>query len=391
VKSVGLITMHRVNNCGSALQAYATVRAVEKLGYQCTVIDYIYPSRYHLIHAKGDECIRVGRFRLIKMVLAYLGILQTIQLYRTLLRLSHASRAFRDFAAVKMTRPLSREMLRKHPPMFDVYLTGSDQTWNPRYLADDRTFLLEFAPNSARRVAYAASFGCRSLPVSVSAEYAYLLSQYTAISVREPSGVDIIANLTGQRAVDVVDPTLLLLPEDWNSKASSTYAPKERFIFAYLLSYVFNPYPGAVSILQKLSRELKAKVVVYADGAAPYTLESSGFIVLRDNRHFLRPDEFLEYIKNAIYVVTTSFHGTAFSVNFRKDFYALINPNVSVDDRVCSFLDKVGLSDRGVKPEMPLEKLPPIETDYSRADGVISEQREKSFCFLRNAIEGLAI
>lgn len=390
MKSVGLITMHRVDNCGSFLQAYATVKAVEKAGFDCTVIDYLYPTSYHLKNAQGNENLLHGRFRKVKKLLRVVGMLDWVRGFLAGRRLRRAARKFSSFAGVKMTRPYTRIGIAKNPPLFDLYLTGSDQTWNPRYIADDHTFLLDFLSDSAKRVSYAASFGCRELPSAVSAEYARCLLKYSAISVRETSGVDIVRSLTGREAVDVADPTFLLSADEWRAKAAVGVVPAGRFIFAYLLSYVFDPYPEVVHLLRDLSSVLKAHVVVYADGNVRHELEDSGFTVLRPFGRGLSPEAFLAYVDRSVFVVTTSFHGTAFAVNFRKDFYALINPNTTKDDRVKSFLAKVGLDARGILPKTAPEERPPVRTSYVEAEQMILDLKSRSSDFLSKALKEAA-
>ncbi len=389
MKTVGLLTLHRVMNCGSQLQTYATVKAVESLGYSCTVIDYLYPSPYHVLHSLGDENKYGGRFGSVKKILGRLGLLRLARCFTTWMKCRRAGVRFRQFADVRITRPYSHARLRRNPPPFDIYLTGSDQTWNPRYLAKDYTYMLDFCGETASRVAYAASFGCNALPDWCKADYAKCLSRYAAISVRESSGVGIVRDLVGKEAEDVLDPTFLLCREDWLPKASNRLQDGRRFIFCYILSYVFNPFPYVIDLVRKLAADLHAAVVFYT-GEVPDGLRTAGFKILDAHVRQLPPDEFLEYFEKAEFVVTTSFHGTAFSANFKKDFYAILNPNATKDDRVRSFLSKVGLASRGVEMGGDLSRLPSVETDYTVAGEKMRAMRARSMGYPEKALQEAA-
>ena len=385
MKTVGLITMHRVLNCGSFLQAYATVKAVERLGYDCTVIDYLYPMPWHLENAVGNENVQEDnrRFRRLKKLFRMFGVLRYVKRVRTYWRLHRALREFRDFSGVKLTCAYSRKSILKSPPRFDVYLTGSDQTWNPRYVASDHSFLLDFTPEPAKRIAYAASFGCNELPVEHRKDYAGLLNRYSAISVREESGVPMVKDLCGKDASFVLDPTLLLTADEWHPLEADNVSPGRRFVFVYALSYVFDPFPDIVELADRVAKELNAEVIFYTDAVSRSELRDSGFSVISSLKHPLAPSEFLEYIDKSVFVISTSFHGTAFAVNFHKDFYAYLNPHPSKDDRVKSFLSSIGLEDRGVKERSDDLK---IKTTYTVADERLCRLRERSEKYLHDAI-----
>lgn len=389
MKTVGLLTLHRVMNCGSQLQTYATVKAVESLGYACTVIDYLYPSPYHVMHSLGDENKYGGRLRSVKKILGWFGLLRLARCFTTWMKCRRAGVRFRQFADVRITRPYSHARLRRNLPQFDIYLTGSDQTWNPRYLAKDFTYLLDFCGETANRVAYAASFGCNALPDWCKADYAKCLSRYSAISVRESSGVGIVRDLVGKVAADVLDPTFLLCREDWLPKASQRVPSDRRFIFCYILSYVFNPFSYVIDLVRKLASDLNAEVVFYT-GEVTDGLRASGFEIIDAHVRPLPPDEFLEYFEKAEFVVTTSFHGTAFSANFKKNFYAILNPNATKDDRVRSFLSKVELESRGIEMGGDLSRLPSIETDYTVAGEKMKTLRTRSMDYLEKALQEAA-
>ena len=386
MKKVALLTIHRIANCGSLLQTWATIRCVERLGCECTLFDYDYPTWHHLQVAEGAEHKSANHAGL-KRLLQKLGLLVLLQHFNFLrCRFLIRMRTRSLFATLRMTPRCDYRTICKISG-YDVYLTGSDQTWNPRYMGDDYSFLLDFTPDSARRISYAASFGCRALPHQYQISYGKLLSRYAAISVREQSGVPIVRDLCGKEAVAVIDPTLLMTPTDYACLTGNRIPRGKHFVFCYVLSYVFDAGDCAIKLAAAVSQAKGIPVIFYAgDPQTAKSAKAAGFDVMSD---FLSVADFLECYAKADFVITTSFHGTAFSLNYRKNFYSIVNPNASADDRVVSFLERFGLDQRGVLPGSDIDKLAAdLSVDYSNADRLLAEEREKSLDFLKQALGG---
>lgn len=385
MKSVGLITIHRIPNCGSLLQTWATVECINKLGYDCTLIDYRYPTWHHTVSAIGDEN-KAEKFATLKKLLRCIKLLDILKHLNFCRRLFFDNRFIASFLSqIKRTQECDYRTVSRFKKSFDIFVTGSDQTWNPRYLGDDYSFLLDFTTDKARRVAYSASFGCNKLPHKYEPDYARLIRRYDAISTREPSGVELVKTLCGKEAVAVVDPTLLMTKEDYILLSANKIPAVRRFVFCYVLTYVFNPGDCIVEATKDVAKRLNAEVIFYCD--APYripALRNANFDIITGR---LSVADFLEYYMKSVFVVTTSFHGTAFSLNFRKNFLSVVNPNASADDRVTSFLKRFGLAERGLKPiaGRPLE-IPSIEIDYSLPSQKLEDAKRMSIAFLRSAL-----
>ena len=306
-KTVGLITIHNINNFGSALQTYATFKMVEKLGYQCTVINYKYPNYSNIIIPKKQNSNFSLRNTFINPLLNFLNKRNSV----------HKTRIFKSFFDKNLTMTKeysSKEELEKSLPNFDIYLTGSDQVWNPKYCGNDTTFLLSFAPNDSKKISYAASFGNNEIPNEFADIYKKLLFQYKYISVRESSGVEVLKDLTNKEAKHVLDPTLLLKSSDWN-KISGSIGSRKPYILCYILSYSFNPFPFAYKLVEHI-KKLTGYDVVWIEGSMKNILKR-GYKNVKD----VGPKEFLGLFNEASFVITSSFHGTAFSINFNKPFY----------------------------------------------------------------------
>lgn len=387
-RTVGLMTLSNVINFGSALQTYATIKTVEKAGFDCTLIDYAYPSAWHINNAPGGENYTSGNKlkSFIKTVLYKIGLLNMACLLWMLLHRRKkvvVERIFREFLEkLPITEKMyDRKSILKIPPEFDIYMTGSDQTWNPRYMHTDYSFLLNFAPDKAPKISYAASFGATEILPAYTEVYKRYLMRYDRISVRESTGVPLVKNLTGQNAVHVPDPTLMLNGCEWNKINKNKLNLPEKYIFAYILNYVFNPYPKVCDLLDHLSQISGLPVVFY--GSTP----RENYLNVDDS---MGPEGFVECFANASFVVTTSFHGSAFSVNFEKDFLAVLNHTSSKDDRVKSFLRTVGLENRGIiLPETDILSITAADmnTDHTRSREILNEMREKTFEYLKEALE----
>lgn len=384
--------MHRVQNYGSLLQAWATLFVIRRLGYDVALIDYRYPTWYHQSNALGFEHqVQPGRFGRVKSLLRKVGVLNVLQHVNYLRRQLPTKRWVKRFwrnASCPLTHACCRGGMAGLPH-FDVYVVGSDQCWNPRYLADDHTFLFDFLPSDTVRISYATSFGCSRFPEGMQNNYGEYLKKFAAISVRERSGVRLVRELAGRDAVEVLDPTLLLEKKDYAMLVKSAACRFGNVVFVYLQTYVFDPGPWVVELAIAVARKISAKVVVLADDpmVRAYALRANVDVIATKQ---LPVGEFLTLMSEAAFVITSSFHGTAFSLNFKKNFYSIINPNPSADDRVASFLERFGLSTRGVLPGSDIDKLAAdLSVDYSNADRLLAEEREKSLGFLKQALGGV--
>ena len=363
--------MHRVFNAGSALQAYALYHSVCKLGYDCEIIDYQYPNSYHCqpAHVKPSMPFYIRLWQRIKYFILYRSKTQQAR--------------FKDFQtkAWKSSDYYSnRDSILDNPPKYDLCITGSDQVWNPRCMKGDSIFFCGFAPHTPH-IAYASSFAQGDISQKMESHYARHLSTYQAIGVREKTGVELIRKLTGSQAQIVCDPTLLLTASDYEHfiAHAHTYI-KKRYLLAYILDYAFNPYPTISELIKRISEEQGLEVVyLMANTVNNYKLGKSITSA--------GPNEFLKLISEASYVVTSSFHGVAFSLLFEKDFYAVIPNEEQEDGRIQTLLQTIGVQSRAVKQGEDISLLTSTRIDYSVISPRINTYREFSRNFLQTAIK----
>ena len=367
-KKIGILTMHKVLNYGSALQAYALQQYLSSAGNDAELIDYIFPNGKR----KSPDNVRGAIINCIANVLVHFPI----------------KRKKRRFAAFydsyfNCTREQfnSPEELMYFKLNYDILITGSDQVWNPKHIKDDLSFFLPFADEKTPKYAYASSFSTATIPETLSETFRNNLMRYDRISVREKSGLEIVKKLTGEEAVLVCDPTLLLTKEEWSAmadKADSKFRfPKGKYILVYLLRYAYDPYPTVTDIINKVQKELKLPIVVLDPSLSESKFMNSTYV--RD----AGPLEFLKLIRDAAFVVTSSFHGTAFSLNFEVPFFSIVKERGRFDTRMIDLLDRAG-TDRDIVYNASVDK--PLDMDYTTVSRNIAEFRNKSKAFINSIL-----
>lgn len=376
---VGIITTFRQPNWGSVLQAYALEKVIEQMNYDVEVIDYKYPNEFHwkrgIKWGKNPDTLKA---KLHKIKVYFLCMLK--------LRSKPMMELLNSFIKknMKLSRQIdSYESLHENPPIYDIYVSGSDQIWNPNTMFGDMSYMFDFVPNGNKKISYASSFSCLSIPNSLKDIYKINLSTYSALSVRENNGRNIIRQLIGRDAKVVLDPTLLLSKEHWEKlaeKAKKTDLPKS-YILCYMLAYTFSADKPMGKLLEMVQRKYNMPVI------ALKTMPQSfhGDIFQLPVSYSKGIEEFLYLINNASIVVSSSFHGTAFSLNLGKPLIAMGAMNE--DDRVLSLLKNLGMKNQFVYAEKLQESSINPFYDVENAQKKMKELRLDSLSFLRNSLK----
>ena len=325
---IGILTMHKVLNSGSALQAYALQRKLSDMGYENEIIDYQYPFKSHSFPSlKSLPSALIAFFRN-----AVFGF--------PVNRMKHKFKVFYRHTFILTKKRYDKKSIVDNPPLYDLYLTGSDQVWNPRFIGDDVNFMLAFTDDKALRMSYASSIAASTIEDGTKEVYSRYLSRYDAISVREQSGVGIVQELTGKDAAVCCDPTLLLPKDTWGQLASqSKFKIRSKYILVYALSYMFDPYPEIYRIVESVQKTLGHKVV-YLQGRAPDVFRPGSTLIKSAG-----PADFAYLFKNAELVITTSFHGATFALINDKPLIGVVDSRSSNDSRIQSLLEAVSARD----------------------------------------------
>ena len=364
----GLITFHFAHHYGAQLQAYATMRAVEKLGAECEIIDYRLPHT-----TRTNQLFKQDKGLKAKVSNAHTA------LHYGAFKARHDR--FEAFVAEEMhLSPVcytTLEELKAAPPEYDVYLSGSDQIWNPLIFENKRfapAFFLTFT--EGRKAAYAPSFGLPALPEGMGEELKGYLEGFSALSTREKRGRAIIEQVSDAPVYDVLDPTLLLTGEEWGGLAE----PSQQG--GYILCYLIGDPSAMAPTIQRLREETGLPVVQLA-GARRAVVKGAKIVFDAG------PKEFLGLFRDAAYVCTDSFHGTVFSVQFQKDFFTTVSPKERRDlsaARGYNLLKTLGLTERVVGLSGCAALTDKI--DYPAVTERLENAREESLAYLKAAVFG---
>lgn len=332
---IAWITVHRTLNYGTMLQAYACDRIFREFGYDTLLVDYYRSRDYrdssfqtplsYYRFRKRAEGARNPRERL---VLA----LKSAASYRTTKRFHAICDSFLN-EHFTLSKPYdSSEALKCDPPLADLYCAGSDQVWNTEYNGGiDEAFYLTFAPPDRAKLSFASSIGMEHFSGEDGKRVRELLGGFSAISVREESAKALLGQL-GLVSTAVLDPTLLLDAGQWETLAS-----KPLFDEPYLLIYKLKGDGRLDRAAHEIAMRKKLKIVRLAFGNRGKAADETAVVLPEVG-------EFLSLMKNAAFVVTNSFHGTCFSVNFNRQFLTVTRERYN--SRMTNVLEKAGLSDR---------------------------------------------
>lgn len=372
-KKVGTITFHVAHNYGAMLQAYALPIAVRMLGYDCEVIDYRFPYIY--------QWGKVESLR--ELVTAYGYIGGFLRWMKRLLfgmyfpwNARNLFNAFRDKVIYHSEKAyFSKKELKDLK--YDAIMFGSDQIWNSELTDGIATeFVGEIScQNTTKLIAYAASCGRIEFNEDEKRAYYPLLHKFSAIAVRERGLADSLKK-DGFLVQQVLDPTLLLSRSDWDEMISKTKSyirmPKKK----YILVYVFDEQDSLYSYIDKLAMEYQLEIVVVAYKKKRITNKYKVYTRCG-------PGDFVRLIKQADVVVTTSFHGTVFSILYQKNFYCIPHPKYR--ERTDSLLEVAGLKKRNVN-DISCGKRQ-VEINWTQVEKRLDEERKASLEYIKNAIE----
>ena len=322
---IAIATNFDMTNYGSVLQAFALQRRLAELGADSYVLrsnlfpKRTVPQRVRTLFKKSDVHYSVKdklRIRMAKKTFA------------------PKRRRMAAFCAAHIT---SRSYYGTANASLavgdaDAVIAGSDQVWSPYMLRSSQMFYsLGFVPERIPRYAYAASIGVDALPGDCADRLRAELPRFGGISLRERSSVGLIQALTDKPVRVDCDPTLLYDRTLWDDLASDRAAGQD-YIFVYML----RPEPVAIGLARQLREKTGLKIILCSNRP----VREDGIENITD----AGIEDFLSYFKYARYVVTNSFHGTAFAVQFETRFLSVVVEGTG--RRARDFLTDLGLEDR---------------------------------------------
>lgn len=356
----GVLTIHRATNYGAVLQAFALKTYLEKLGVETEIIDY---------RSKHIEDLYVNMFA------DYLSVKTKIKNVLTWNEQKERNSAFKSFIEKELgctdkTSLFSRQDMLGISDKYDCFITGSDQIWNPFCTGNDKTYFLDFISDNKKKYSYAASLGNIKNGFIQSDEYRSLLKNYSELSVREEKGKKAVEEMTQKSASVHLDPTFLLEKEDWNRIIKPVN--KSNYVLVYSLTM-----PETIERMAREYAKENNKEIVFITLNNLYSKKHKKEVIT------CSPEEFVSYFYYADAVFTNSFHGTAFSIIFEKEFFVEKNANPNHDNsRLTNVLDKFGLEDR-----MVVSTPQKAEIDYGKVNDRLRAYKEESYSYLKNIIE----
>lgn len=376
---IGILTILNVNNYGAELQCCALYRKLTKMGYDAEVINYLFGINPG--HDFRGEKLTVPISFKQKVKVSLLPIVQNLFCMFHQKNKKQRNKRFEEFHEKynHLTSSVYPSVRSLYDAKFDydVLCIGSDQVWNYEKGYSLEPFFACFDKNGTKKISYASSIGLSSLSKEAERVFKKELSGFSHLSVREQQASELLENLL-DRDVDVVlDPTLILDNKEWQEVAKFDMCPKEKYILVYIVT--IKPCDYVLEVARHIAKERNLKIVRICRDAYP---EHSG----NDVQEILTagPSDFVGLFANAEFVVTNSFHGTVFSINFSKSFYSVIKSQHSTNSRLTSILKKLNLENRIVPVGSPLPMI--SDVDYTIPAEKLKEERLHSFEYIQKAL-----
>lgn len=327
------ITLHSAHNNGSFLQAFALQKAIESMNIENKIINYIPEAQYSLYQNI------IFKDSTLKGVVK--GLLNIPHYYSLLERKNRFNKAQ---SILKLTDKFEDEkQFEAIVQPYDCLIAGSDQIWNSATMPDFTP--LYFLPINKYKISYAPSCG-KSLKKQFSNEkYLKQIESFNKLSVRERSVQSELQKHLQNKAVDMVlDPTFLLDKIEYKSLENNA---KRKYQGDYIFFYCIKASNEVLKTVQKIGKKLGLPVITVFTGVNTYKCQIYGQKI----DFSAGPEEFVDYIKNAKYVVSNSFHGIVFSIIYNKIFYRIAdndNGHIKIDERLDSILNLLDLATQNV-------------------------------------------
>lgn len=363
------ITCHKVNNHGANLQAVALMHYLEDLGNDVEIIDYFpeYFKNFRPLYCGTPKYAANPVTRFAYICAKFPGRLKSYLEYKKSDRKKNFE-AFRDKYYRLTDTYESFEELKVNPPKADLYIAGSDQIWNTMMNnGKDPAYYLQFAPKNATTATYAASFSVSEIPDELKEQTKKYIKSIDFVSVREKSALKILDDLGILNGQAVLDPVFLLEKKQWSKIESNIKLDDE-----YVLVYDFEGSDEVKNFAVKYAQKHNLKIYsLYKNEYCDKSFENFG------------PDVFLSLIKNAEFIVSNSFHATAFSLIYEKEF-AVIKRQEGINSRMVDLLESVGIDERIVDSYQEFNAI-----DFNLVKEKLEIEVEKSKDYLKEVLESV--
>lgn len=345
-KRVGIITFHSAINFGAILQTYALYKTVSQT-YVTEIIDY------------NDSVIN-NRYRLFNKGLSFGGRVKEILLLPSTIIQRRKFNIFRN--KMRLSSKVDDNSICKLK--YDIVIAGSDQVWNYTLTNNNAIYLLNWVNHSSKKFSYAASIGVEDIE-AVKGTYVELLRDFSEISVRESYAKKILYKQNILSEVNI-DPVFLIGKEQWEKQVKNP-----NLNMKYVLIYSIGHSESLVIFAKEYGKRKNAKVIYISDSV----IKSSGMKIARG----IGPEEWLGLFANAECIFTNSFHGTAFSIIFNKDFFVedIMTNLKNTNSRLENLLNLFRVNNRKIGSLYE-------DINWDEVNDTIALEREKAINYLCN-------
>ena len=387
MKPIGLVTCYFHHNYGSMLQAYATEMIMQQMGLPFQTIACKAPINYmqenKILYIIKKLLIADWKMRLGKMKIERAKKENPMFAKNWEIR----NKAFDQFAETFFhVSPYckNREELTKMAENYSAFLVGSDQLWRTDSV-EHGYYTLEWVPDHIRKIAYSTSIGVKEVPWFQVEKNKRFMNRFDHIALREQSACDLVYKLTGRKVPVVLDPTLLFTGDQWLGIQQREPLTNGKYIFCYLLG----DNPSQREFIKNVKEKTGYKIVALQQ-LDDYIPSDEGFA---DEAPYVGPREFLNYIRNAEYVFTDSFHCSVFSILYKKNFFTFNRfaegAKQSTNTRIDNLLHITGLEARRMTKDKNVEDVISYKGSFEGVDARLDAYRKSSMDYLHNALKNL--
>lgn len=375
MKKIALISYQFAYNYGTCLQAYALWKAIDNAGYSSEYInfDWKFPTQ---------EVSQIKKY--LQTIKEYLGGIKHRRFKTTIefkLLQSLNKQEFNKFRKrhIHESNYIKSNELSNIENSYLKFIVGSDQTWNPDCVREKyfRVFLLAFLKDCKKKYAYAPSIGKSILDEHTLSLFKQYLKDFSQISCREINGCNTLSKALNRKIYKVLDPTLLITKTEWE-KIEKSHTHSSKYVLCYILGQKKNICDYAKSLADKRNIDLiilPAHINIYKE-YKQYVPKGVG------------PSEFLELIHHCEYLITDSFHGSIFAINYNKNFYSFLKRNGDEtqgdNSRIIDMLKIFKLENRFKKDNDITEEE---DIDFQPVNQILQQEREKSNNYLLSILK----
>lgn len=366
---IGILTFHKSKNYGSVLQTYALLMHLKSELHEVEIIDYVPKTQ--------KETYSIFR-KTEGMKSIFFNMLSAFD-YSFLRKKSDAFERFFEKYSLSIE---IKDVKRIEQFDYDAVISGSDQIWNVGINDFNDIYMIPFV--CKKKISYAVSMGkVAEVEKKVTEHYLEYIDEFNYLSTRERKTQEMLMKLLGRDDIEcVLDPTFLLSAEKWRELAGKEAIKKEEYILVYSIEY----YKDIVEVIRDITNKYKKKVVYI------YTCKKSFWCALGgwERNKKCSPQDFLNYVLYADFVISSSFHGCAFSLIFEKQFLAIerfVDNQVIYEDRIRTLLEQLSLENHIINGTMEIKNMDYEEIDYIRVNKILRSRIKESKKYLRIALE----